>query len=75
MFYSTISAEILRICRATTEFDNFVTTTRVLIQRMRKQGASNKGIINIINKLFHRHSVEFEKYNKMSNDIVSLLID
>ena len=75
MFYSTISAEILRLCRATTELDDFITTSKVLVQRMTKRWASNKGMINIIKKLLHRHSFEFDKYNKMPNEIVNLLLE
>ena len=34
MFYSTISAETLRICRATTDFNEFILTSKLLIQWM-----------------------------------------
>ena len=44
MFYSTTSAEILRICRATTDFNEFSLTSKLLIQRMLRQGACDKGL-------------------------------
>ena len=39
MFYSTISAEVLRICRATSNFSDFVDSVNKLLKRMIKQGA------------------------------------
>ena len=39
MFYYTISAEVLRICRATSNFSDFVDSVKKLLKRMIKQGA------------------------------------
>ena len=44
MFYSTINAEILRICRATSSLDSFIETSLKLIRRMEKQGAKHRQI-------------------------------
>ena len=38
MFYSTISAEILRICRASVKYHNFVTAADPFPKRMTRQG-------------------------------------
>ena len=38
MFHSTITAEILRICRATSSFNKFHESCNTLIDRMKKQG-------------------------------------
>jgi hypothetical protein len=48
MFYSTIGAEILRICRATSHYNFFLISARSLISRMRKQGADTQGIQRVI---------------------------
>ena len=37
MFYSAMSAEILRICKATTNFKDFLESTNILITRIKKQ--------------------------------------
>ena len=39
MFYSTISAEIIRICRVTSNFSDFVDSVKKLLKRIIKQGA------------------------------------
>ena len=55
MFYSTIGAEILRICRATSHYNFFLISARSLINRMRKQGADTQGIQRVITKMIGRH--------------------
>lgn len=62
MFYSTIGAEILRICRATSHYNFFLLSARNLIDRMRKQGADTQGIQRVITKMIGRHLKPFEKY-------------
>ena len=44
MFYSTIGAEVLRICRATSHYNFFLVSARNLITRMRNQGADTHGL-------------------------------
>ena len=39
IFYFTICAEVLRICRATSKFSDFVDSVTKLLTRMMKQGA------------------------------------
>ena len=73
MFYSIISAELLRICSATTEFQDFILTSKTMTDRMNKQGACKQGLVHIINK--HRHDIEFNKYNRLTNVIASTLIN
>lgn len=41
MFYSSITAECLRICRATTSSTQAVSSLNTLLDRMIKQGADN----------------------------------
>ena len=77
MFYSTISAEVLRICRATSSYLFFMESVHKLILRMRKQGADTIGINKTLTKMMHRHWEQFEKFslplNKIALDIASIL--
>ena len=75
MFYSTISAEVLRICRATSSYLFFLESVRKLIIRMRKQHAETLGIKKIVTKMMCRHWQPFEKFGlpveKIALDISS----
>ena len=75
MFYSTISAEVLRICRATSSYLVFLESVRKLIIRMRKQHAETLGIKKIVTKMMCRHWQPFEKFGlsveKIASDISS----
>ena len=62
MFYSTISAEVPRICRV-----------KKLIIRMRKQHAETLGIKKIVTKMMCRHLQPFEKFS-MSVEKIALYI-
>ena len=73
MFYSTINAEILRICRATSTFDSFLETSLTLITRMKKQGANNRQIAFYTRKLIHKHR-EFDKYDIDKDHLIRSLI-
>ena len=75
MFYSTISVEVLRICRATSSYLFFLESVRKLIIRMRKQHAETLGIKKIVTKMMCRHWQPFEKFGlsveKIALDISS----
>ena len=51
MFFATISAEILRIGRATSSVAQFV------------KGADPLGLKKVLAKMINRHALQFEKYN------------
>ena len=55
MFFSTISAEVLRIGRATSNLPTFIETAKSLMTRMKRQGIDVLGIMNSINLMFYRH--------------------
>ena len=63
MFYATISAEILRIARATSAYSHFLDSVHTLLVRMKKQGANVSGIKNAIRKMILRHASTFLKFN------------
>ena len=71
MFESTINAEILRICKATTKYIKFVESVRILVQRMKCQGANIQGIAINFHKVFHRHKIFFSKFNCNYNTVVN----
>ena len=71
MYYSTISAEILRICRATSHYPSFLKSVRKLILRMRKQGAQTQGINKFVSKMMHRHWDPFRKFDLSAETIAS----
>lgn len=77
MFYSTISAEILRICRASVQYDNFVTAADPFLKRMTRQGARLEGVRQSLKKLVGRHFNAFHKYGlqseQLTNNLVNLL--
>ena len=62
MFYSTIGAEVLRICRTTSHYNFFLVSARSLIVRMRNQGADTQGLQRVLNKMLNRHWKPFEKF-------------
>ena len=84
MFYSTISAEVLRICRATSKFSDFVDSVKKLLTRMIKQGAKtptvvgksggNQEVRKILLKMMGRHWCDFEKFLKSAEVIVLELL-
>ena len=76
MVYSTISAEILRICRAKKGFINFSLDISKFFLRIKRQGAKIGAGRLSIKKLLDRHFDTFKKhgYNKeqMINEILQL---
>ena len=71
MFYSTISAEVLRICRATSSYSFFLDSVKKLISRMSKQGADTAGIKKVVTKMMCRHWQPFEKFDLPLEQIAS----
>ena len=75
MFYSTISAEILRICRACSIYSDFLSSSKKLLTRMENQGAKKAGTGRILMKMLSRHSNNFTKFSKAAETIVSDILD
>ena len=74
MFFSTVSAEVLRICRANTCKNSFIETSKRFIQRMIKQGASSLGIRRVLTKMINRHSNDFKKFGTSDKQLIESLI-
>ena len=71
VFYGSISSEILRIARATLNYDDFLPKAKDLISRMLKQGASLNKILKMFGKLFDCHAAAFESFNKIVDVVKS----
>ena len=69
MFYSAISADILRISKATTKILDFIKSAKILIRRMIKQGDQ----VNHMN-FFYSHKECFLKFGKTNNYILNKLL-
>ena len=63
MFFATISAEILRICRVTSSVVQFIKTSKVFLHRILIQRADALCIKKALFKMINRHALQFEKYN------------
>ena len=70
MFFATIGAEVLRICKATSDYNWFVENVKILLCRMKKQGADGSGIKNVLKKMILRHHGYFAKFSMTMNDII-----
>ena len=70
MFYSTISAEVLRIAKATSKYEYFLHNVRNLLLRMKNQGADSFGIKKSLRKMLNRHLEFFVKFSKTTEDMI-----
>ena len=74
MFYSSIAAESLRICRATSTRNDAKTSISKLVDRMMKQGADKTRISNSIKKMVNRHHIN-HKYGMQGKEFVKELFN
>ena len=70
MFYSSIAAECLRVCRATSSSNHAISSIHAIISRMDKQGALLPNMKNSITKILNRHHIG-HKFNMQDNRFVS----
>ena len=73
MFYACVSAEILRIGRVSNSVDNFIAASKILIKRMKKQGASNIKLEKVLKKSFGRQQT-LRQFGKNAADFVSKIL-
>ena len=72
MFYSSIAAECLRICRATTIDKHATSSIKSVVTRMVKQGALVDRTRSTVIKLLNRHNIS-EKFGFKDNSFVNKL--
>ena len=73
IFHSTIGAETLRICRASSTLPAFLKSTKPFYSRMVNQGARDNSIKHVLNKFFNRHKQDFSKFEYNLQDIMKSL--
>ena len=69
MFYSSIAAECLRICRATSSKMHATASIKKVVTRMIKQGADPSKMESCISKMFNRHDIN-NKFGVNDNSFV-----
>ena len=72
MFYSSIAAECLRICRATSSKVHATASIKIVVARMIKQGADPSKMESCISKMFNRHDIN-RKFGVNDNSFVGQL--
>ena len=72
MFYNSIAAECLRICRAASASGHATSSIKVLLARMAKQGADMFKMRNCVTKTFNRHQINL-KYGIHDNSFIDQL--
>ena len=70
MFLSTIGAETLRICKASSSFEHFTRFCQHFFDRMVNQGAAVREIKSVLMKFFKRHESTIVKSSKTPEQIV-----
>ena len=69
VFYGSIMSEVLRIARATLQYDDFVPRIKELFARMVNQGASKSYLSRQIDRVTAKHAAAFTSFNVSSNTI------
>ena len=69
MFYSSIAAECLRICRATSDSTSATSSINAVVSRMINQGAKMDRVKGTVTKMLNRHSIS-QKFGVSNNNFV-----
>ena len=72
MFYSSIAAESLRICRASTTSYHASSSIKALVTRMIEQGADVPKIKHSIRRMMNRHRIN-DKYGMQGREFLDLI--
>ena len=74
MFYTTASAEILRISKTSSLYESFLETANYLIIRVINQGGNKNKLQDSLKKMIERHYGFFEKFKKTKQEIIQDLL-
>lgn len=74
IFYSCVAAEVLRVCRITSELDHAIIAIKLLLHRMQIQGAVPQMMKKSIAKIFRKNNIS-DKFNADIDHILNLLFD
>ena len=70
MFFATISAEILRMCRATSSVVQFIKTSKIFLHRILRKRADPLDVKKVLVKMIRRHALQFERYNTNNKELI-----
>jgi hypothetical protein len=70
MFFSTIQAELLRICRATSRFQSYLASCKPFLERMVKQGCTKSELKFPIKQIITNHFTDFNKFGLLLNHLI-----
>ena len=73
MFYSSISAEILRICRASSKLVDAIASSNSLHCRMKTQGANFSVVKGFLRKSLNKYQITLKQYNITSESFINEL--
>ena len=73
MFYASIGAEILRIGRVCSSTDNFLFSCKILIERVKKQGANNFKLNKTLKKTYGRQQL-LQQFGINAADFVNKIL-
>ena len=71
MFYSSASAEVLRICRATSTLHDVIISVKSLVKRMMSQGALELSLRKSFRKTLNKHQISLNKFNVSSGFMIN----
>ena len=71
IFYSSIGAETLRICRATSKYSEFLNTIKPFLVRMKNQGSKIRRVEQVIKKVINKNRDNFSKLEKDTSTIIT----
>ena len=71
IFYSSIGAETLRICRATSKYSEFLNTIKPFLVRMKNQGSKIRKVEQVIKKVINKNRDNFSKFEKDTSTIIT----
>ena len=74
IFYSTLGSELLRIANCTTGKTDFISTSKNLLARMKKQGAKPCRLEKCLKRLFGSHMNCFLSFFENSKQLTSALL-
>ena len=74
IFNSSISAEILRISRISSSAVDFVSRSKVILDRMSEQGSDKARVVKSLVKKFNSHTNDLLHIAGQSNTFVALIL-
>ena len=67
---ASISSEILRLARTNSEKSPFISSSKILMRRMYKQGRKYEHLKKFLNTIYGRHVTDFEKFTYTADKLI-----